>query len=131
MSLREEADAPHEPPSQACTGHRSTVPVAVAPPIWEAGGTPGALVVVTEPDAPLQVPEGLLRDLYGLTPAEARLAASLAAGRTLQEHAEAEGTATGTARWRLKQVFAKTETRRQAELAALVLRSVALVDPAP
>jgi len=90
---------------------------------------PAVLLMVSAPDDPLHVPVGLLRDLYGLTPAEARLAAALAARRSLREHAEDVGVAESTVRWRLKQVFAKTETARQAELVAAVLRSLALVDP--
>ena len=67
------------------------------------------------------LPAGVLTRLYGLTPAEARLAAALVAGQSLVDFAtEAEITA-NTARWTLKQVFAKTDTHRQAELVRRLL----------
>jgi DNA-binding CsgD family transcriptional regulator/PAS domain-containing protein len=70
--------------------------------------------------------------LYGLTPAEARLAAHLAAGETPDEAAEALGVARETARSQLKAVFAKTDTRRQGELLRkLALDAALLPEPAP
>lgn len=46
-------------------------------------------------------------------------------GRTLREHAEAAGISESTARGYLKQALHKTGSRRQGELIARVLRSVA------
>ena len=59
--------------------------------------------------------------LYGLTPAEERLASLLAAGETLAEAAEKLSIRMSTARGVLKAVFAKTGTQRQASLVNLVL----------
>jgi DNA-binding CsgD family transcriptional regulator len=67
-----------------------------------------------------------LRALYGLTPAEAGLAQALAAGRSLHEYADDAHVTCQTARWRLKQVLAKTDTHRQAELVRLLLASAVL-----
>ena len=66
------------------------------------------------------------RTFFGLTPAEAALASALAAGKTLQEHADTARLTCETARWRLKQILAKTDTHRQAELVRLVLTSAVL-----
>jgi DNA-binding CsgD family transcriptional regulator len=87
---------------------------------------PAALVIVTDPEAVPQAPAGALRRLYGLTPAEARLAQALAAGKSLQEHADDARLTCETARWRLKQVLAKTHTHRQADLVRLFLATAAL-----
>jgi DNA-binding CsgD family transcriptional regulator/PAS domain-containing protein len=59
--------------------------------------------------------------LYGLTPAEERLAGALAAGSSLAEAAEKLSIRMSTARGVLKSVFAKTGTRRQASLVSLIL----------
>lgn len=54
-----------------------------------------------------------------------RNAAALAAGKTVEEYAEARGISYQTARTQLKSVMAKTYTNRQGELVALLLRSMA------
>lgn len=66
-----------------------------------------------------------LGTLYGLSAAEQRLAAMLADGLSLDRIADACGVTLNTARDRLKNVFAKTGTRRQAELVRLVMASPA------
>lgn len=63
-----------------------------------------------------------LRQAFGLTAAEARLASRLAAGESLESAADAVGVAKETARTQLKAVFGKTSTGRQAELVALIGR---------
>ena len=59
---------------------------------------------------------------FGLTTAEAKLTAQLAGGGGIDAAAASLGVSRETARSQLKAVFAKTNTRRQAELAALVAR---------
>lgn len=61
-----------------------------------------------------------LRDVLGLTMAEARLAAVLAEGHTLVEAAKKLGIAHNTAKVQLRAVFAKTGVHRQAQLVALL-----------
>jgi DNA-binding CsgD family transcriptional regulator len=65
---------------------------------------------------------GLLASLFALTPREAQLAMALAAGRDLMAAADSLEIAYVTARGYLKSIFAKTATRRQAELVALIQR---------
>jgi DNA-binding CsgD family transcriptional regulator/PAS domain-containing protein len=65
-----------------------------------------------------------LRGLYQLTPAEARLTQALCDGLNLREAAEALDITYGTARTRLKAVFGKTGTHRQAALIAQVHRDL-------
>jgi len=64
----------------------------------------------------------LLSRIFGLTPAESRLAAALSDGSTLIEAAKALNISWETARTQLKAVFAKTNTHRQSELVALLSR---------
>ncbi len=61
-----------------------------------------------------------LAQLYGLTPAEGRLAAVLLAGKTPGEHATAAGVSIASVRTQLHVALAKTGTRRQAELVCLL-----------
>jgi DNA-binding CsgD family transcriptional regulator/PAS domain-containing protein len=82
---------------------------------------PLAVVFVTIPEEPQEAPAELLRRLFGLTLAEARLCERLVLGRTVEEAARDLGIATDTARVHLKHVFEKTGVSRQAELVAKVL----------
>ncbi len=66
--------------------------------------------------------ETALQQAFDLTPAEARLAAKLAAGEALPQIAKVDRTARETLRTRLKSVFDKTGTSRQTELALLVTK---------
>jgi DNA-binding CsgD family transcriptional regulator/PAS domain-containing protein len=59
-----------------------------------------------------------LRDWFGLTPAEARLAATLAEGGSLDDFAATRGITLNAARFLLKGVFTKTDTNRQPQLVA-------------
>lgn len=61
-------------------------------------------------------------NIFGLSGAEARLAARLATGISIETAAEELGIARETARNQLKSVFAKTGTHRQSELVALLAR---------
>jgi DNA-binding CsgD family transcriptional regulator len=63
-----------------------------------------------------------LQQSFGLTPAEARLAAKLATGDALPDIAKSDRVARETLRTRLKSVFDKTGTSRQTELALLVTK---------
>lgn len=84
-----------------------------------------ALLVLT-PIRPDRSPSSdLLRSLFDLTPAEARVARQLAEGRALAEIAEASDVGLNTVRTQLRRVLEKTGCGRQAELVAL-LTSVAL-----
>lgn len=58
--------------------------------------------------------------LYGLTPAEARLAAKLATFKSMEQVAGSLGVAIATARSHLKSVFTKTGTHSQSELLMLL-----------
>lgn len=79
------------------------------------------LVVATCLKASGFVPSpSVLMGLFDLTPAEARLAAALSSGKTLQEAAQALGLSFSTARTYLTRIFAKTGTHQQSQLVALL-----------
>jgi DNA-binding CsgD family transcriptional regulator len=82
-----------------------------------------AVVLLTDlEEAPPPPNTVTIQRVFGLTPAEARLAGRIAAGENLNECAEAEGITRETARSRIKAIFEKTGTRRQTELALLIAR---------
>lgn len=85
------------------------------------GPAPGTVLFLCDPDRQADPDDSFLSRLYGLTRAEARLAAALAGGHSINDYAEARGLSPNTVRTQLKQILAKTGTRRQAELVKLLL----------
>ncbi|MBK8212560.1 MAG: helix-turn-helix domain-containing protein [Myxococcales bacterium] len=79
-------------------------------------------MVALEILGPTALPAARLRALFGLSEAEAQLVGALVDGLTLKEIATRRGVAVTTVRSQLRSVFLKTETERQADLVALVLR---------
>jgi len=83
-------------------------------------GRPFAIIFVTKPSQ-ISVPDGRqLRDHFGLTDAQARLAIEIAKGHGLKACARRLGIAETTARSHIRQIFEKTGTKRQAELVRLI-----------
>ena len=62
----------------------------------------------------------VLRELWGLTATEARLALALTAGRSIKEFAEAEGSSWHTARAHLRSILRKSGCRRQLDVVQVV-----------
>lgn len=82
-----------------------------------------AIMVFVDTDAANSPSIMTLQDAFGLTPAEARVAAALVLGNDLMSYSEHKNLSKETVRNQLKSIFAKTGTNRQAEL-ALVLRKL-------
>ncbi len=82
--------------------------------------TPLAMVSISDPDAAAQVSSERLRTLYGLTPAETRLAVALLDGSSPREVADALGVRFQTVRNQLQQLYEKTHTSRQSALVLLL-----------
>jgi DNA-binding CsgD family transcriptional regulator len=78
------------------------------------------LMVVSAGAEPAPTAE-MLRERYGCTPAEARLAIRIASGEKLRVAAAAMGITYGTARIYLKTVFDKVGVHSQAQLVSRVL----------
>jgi DNA-binding CsgD family transcriptional regulator len=81
-----------------------------------------AVVVVLDAGRVSLPTEAQLESAFGLSSGEARLAILLAAGEMLENAASLCGISYETARKRVKVVFEKTDTRRQSELVALIIR---------
>lgn len=79
-----------------------------------------AIAVLVDPDARLTPDIGTLRAMLDLTPAEARLAVALQSGNDVSEASVQLHISPETARKHLRSIFAKTGTRRQADLVALI-----------
>ena len=103
----------------------SVAPVRV-PELLLLGGAPAVIVCVTDLDSGVRLPEQRLRDVFGLTPAEARMALALFEGATLAEAAESLRISRFTAQNHLARIFEKTGTNRQAVLIKLMMRAVGL-----
>ena len=65
----------------------------------------------------------LLVNVFSFTPAEARLAAALANGASIEDAAKILSISSDTVRHQLKSVFLKTDTHRQSQLIALLASS--------
>jgi DNA-binding CsgD family transcriptional regulator/PAS domain-containing protein len=88
---------------------------------------PVAVVFIGDPEYRGEIDPMRLCDLYGLSRAEARVAALLAQGHRLDETAQILGVAYETVRKHLKQIFSKTGTDRQAELVRMLVGGPAAV----
>ena len=86
---------------------------------------PAVCVIITDIDRQEAVPVQMLQAAFGLTEAEARLAALLANGEDLRTAAGKLEITYGTARSRLAEIFQKTDTRRQGELIRILLKTLA------
>ena len=82
---------------------------------------PAALVFMNDPEAVPELQEAQLSSLYGLTPAEARLAKLLAQDLSLAEASEELGVSQHTVRTHIKRIFSKTTTERQSGLIRVLL----------
>jgi DNA-binding CsgD family transcriptional regulator len=110
----------------------------------QAGAQGAVLALAFEQDAPARLPgRDLLREIYGLSAAEAELASLLLSGCSLAEAARSRSVSMNTAKSQLRSVLRKTASRNQAELMrtliagpagllhGLAARSSAAADPAP
>ena len=105
---------------------RLPLSVAVAPIGLERWSlfarTPSVLVRVTDPEAGLSLPEHTMRNLFGLTGAESRVAQAMFAGGRPQDAAATLGVSVNTLRTHLKRIFEKTGVNRQSALIGLMMR---------
>jgi DNA-binding CsgD family transcriptional regulator len=93
-------------------GERSALP--------EIPAGPQVLILITDPEQRPKVLGRRLIELFGLTAAEARLAAGLAEGKRLEEIAAERSVRMPTLRTQLRMVLDKTGTTRQADLVRLI-----------
>jgi len=92
---------------------------------FEGQSAPSVAVFISDPEQELTTSAEVLRRLFDLTPAEARLSLLLADGNTLEQASKLLGNSTHTGRAHLRAIFAKTGVTQQTQLVSLILRSVA------
>ncbi|BAO44390.1 helix-turn-helix transcriptional regulator [Thiolapillus brandeum] len=91
------------------------------------GSRRGVALIVTDPEKDFETPTGLLRQRYGLTQAEERVALLLIQGVEAKEISAQLQVTRETIKSHLKSIFRKTGTRRQGELISCILnRHIAL-----
>ncbi|WP_333587474.1 helix-turn-helix transcriptional regulator [Phenylobacterium sp.] len=111
--LRDEADQP--------TAVAHLIPVRRS--AHDIFGPSLALLLLTPVRLDRAPPLELMRSLFDLTPAEARIAQGVAAGQTLEDLALQGSVSINTVRNQLRRVLEKTGCSRQAELAALLAQA--------
>ena len=90
-----------------------------------------AAVFVTDPELHGTPDEALLRAVFGLTPAESRVAVRIAQGQRFSDVTEQLAIGAATGRTHLRSIFAKTGTRTQAQFVKLVSTALAPLRRAP
>jgi DNA-binding CsgD family transcriptional regulator len=82
---------------------------------------------VLDPELPISTDDDGLRQLYGFTNTEARLAHLLMEGNTVQECCAQLAIRPSTARMHLGNLFAKTGVQGQGQLISVLLKSVGIL----
>ncbi|MEO8198242.1 MAG: helix-turn-helix transcriptional regulator [Thermoanaerobaculia bacterium] len=90
-----------------------------------AEGGAALALFLSDPERTGDTPAAILSGLYGLTPAEARVAGEVLRGNGIDESADNLGLKRETIRTHLKHIFAKVGTTRQADLVRLLLTGAA------
>ena len=126
-----------------CDGHqagsmpivRSSPPplVLYATPLQPAGSPPWAnqwvaSVLIAEPFSAPTINARRVSAALGLTPAQARVAAALAAGETAASIAEATHRTEATVRWHIRAALSRLGLARQADLVRVVLLTPGVSD---
>lgn len=113
-------------PSAGCLlvgrdGGRPAYVIRVAPvsPGMAGHDLPMAMILVSVPDES-HVSEHELSELYGLSPAESRLALAVAFGKRLNDLAGEFGVQITTLRTQLSSILKKCEVERQSDLVRLI-----------
>lgn len=128
---------PHMPAAALAVPRPGRLPITLLVSPWRAAWTPtdvarpAAMIFIRDPENSESTTVQTLRELFGMTRAEAAIAVAISEGQSLEHIAIALGVGLGTVRTHLKKALTKTDTRRQAALAALVARSVAVISAHP
>ncbi|MBZ0335716.1 helix-turn-helix transcriptional regulator [Marinobacter sp. AL4B] len=79
--------------------------------------------------APAELSTDRLIETFGLTRCESQIAAQLVAGKCLTEIAQSSGRSRETVKYHLRNLFRKTNTKRQLELVSLLIRYGSIRSP--
>ena len=88
---------------------------------------PATLLFILDPETSVESVEAELRQLYGLTSTEARLANLMMEGKALDQCCKILNIRRSTARTHLQHLFEKVGVQRQSELVSLLLKGIGLV----
>ena len=88
---------------------------------------PSVLVFVMDPELSVEAAETDLRQLYGLTQTEARVANLLMEGKTLDESCQQLAIRRSTGRTHIQHLFEKVGVKRQSELVSVLWKTIGLV----
>jgi DNA-binding CsgD family transcriptional regulator len=117
----------HDNPAHAFSLHRSSslqplqLLASPLPPVNREHSKADLVLLATDPEQPVNYPDGVLRALYGLTPAQTEIANGLLTGYTLDEIACLRKVSVGTVRQQLKSIMSKTGSSRQCDLVKLLM----------
>jgi DNA-binding CsgD family transcriptional regulator len=121
-------EVPHFARSVAVPRSSQVIPYSVQfsalPPRNEFGEdstAPHAIAFITDCSAPQKTDAALLRQVFGLTPAEARAALALCEGGSIEETVASLGVAASTLKTQLGNIYQKTGVDTRARLVKLVL----------
>ena len=101
-----------------------TVTPARSPMAGVLGVERSVIVTIIDPEARVSVSEQRLRDVFGLSRAESRVALALFEGLTPKQAAASLCLSFFTVRGHLVRIFEKTRTNRQSELLRLMMHAV-------
>jgi DNA-binding CsgD family transcriptional regulator len=108
--------------------HRWPLLMTVAPVAANAitlvADAASVLICIADPETRPTIPADRLRELFGLTATEARLALWLLRGETLHAACDRFEVSRHTVRAQLASIFSKTQTSRQSELITLMMRVI-------
>ncbi|MFZ2493237.1 MAG: PAS domain-containing protein [Thermoanaerobaculia bacterium] len=112
----------------ARNGRRAPLHVFAAPLRLDGERRASAVALyLSIPERTLRANEQLLKILFGLSGAEARVAAGIVEGLAVPDLAEKLHVSVHTVRTQLKSIFAKTGAQRQSDLVRLITSGLALV----
>jgi len=87
---------------------------------------PQVIIFISDPAQEIQVDPELLRKIYGMTPAEIRVAVTLCQEGSIEEAAAKAGTSVSTVKSQLKQVYQKTGVDNRTKLTKLIVSLAAV-----
>ena len=87
------------------------------------GKKPAAMLIIFDPESPIEVAQDRCMSLFGFTRAEAQVAMGIVQGRSVEQLAAEQHRHVSTTRNLLKRVFQKAGVSRQGELVSLMLNS--------
>lgn len=93
------------------------------------GALTSAVVFISDPANLAEVNVLVLKDLYGFTPAEARMTVAMTQGLTPQEYAVRQGLSLNTVRTQFRSAATKVGVGRQADFVSAVLMGPAVLRP--